>query len=110
MFLLIEISKFPAVSCGEFRGQSNSENYDHCLKLDQLVKPEDRVELQLESLGYGPTIIYVPTRKETISIARFLCESGIKAAAYNARVYFTINYVILCFMHHFFCSHIVVSS
>lgn len=52
------------------------------------MKPEEGAKLQEESLGYGPTIIYVPTRKETVSIARFLCELGIKAAAYNAKVFY----------------------
>ncbi|KAL0890770.1 hypothetical protein Bca101_014753 [Brassica carinata] len=32
----------------------------------------------------GPTIIYVPTRKETVNIAKYLCGVGLKAAAYNA--------------------------
>ncbi|KAH7414572.1 hypothetical protein KP509_14G000300 [Ceratopteris richardii] len=34
----------------------------------------------------GPSIIYVPTRKETESIAKFLCQSGLKAAPYHAKV------------------------
>ncbi|XP_031378004.1 ATP-dependent DNA helicase Q-like SIM isoform X2 [Punica granatum] len=74
------------VSCGEFGGQSNGENYDHFVTLDAPVKLDERMKLQQESLGHGPTIIYVPTRKETVSIAKFLCQFGIKAAAYNARL------------------------
>lgn len=35
----------------------------------------------------GPTIIYVPTRKETVKLAEFLSRSGVRAAAYNAKVY-----------------------
>lgn len=47
-------------------------------------RPEDRIFLQ-EQLE-GPTIIYVPTRKETLSIAKFLTKCGVKAAAYNAKL------------------------
>lgn len=35
----------------------------------------------------GPTIIYVPTRKESVNIAKYLCGVGLKAAAYNASVW-----------------------
>ncbi|CAF2089323.1 unnamed protein product [Brassica napus] len=34
----------------------------------------------------GPTIIYVPTRKESVNIAKYLCGVGLKAAAYNAKL------------------------
>ncbi|XP_057427230.1 ATP-dependent DNA helicase Q-like SIM isoform X3 [Lotus japonicus] len=37
-----------------------------------------------EPLQPGPAIIYVPTRKETLRIAQYLCKFGVKAAAYNA--------------------------
>ncbi|XP_027366933.1 ATP-dependent DNA helicase Q-like SIM [Abrus precatorius] len=37
-----------------------------------------------EPLEQGPAIIYVPTRKETLRIAEYLCKFGVKAAAYNA--------------------------
>ncbi|RVW31612.1 ATP-dependent DNA helicase Q-like SIM [Vitis vinifera] len=37
-------------------------------------------------LEQGPTIIYVPTRKETLNIAKYLCRCGVKAAAYNAKL------------------------
>lgn len=37
-------------------------------------------------LGSGPSIIYVPTRKETGMIAKFLIKSGVKAAAYHAKL------------------------
>ncbi|KAK4402180.1 ATP-dependent DNA helicase Q-like SIM [Sesamum angolense] len=36
--------------------------------------------------GRGPTIIYVPTRKETLSLSKFLSRFGVKAAAYNAKL------------------------
>ncbi|KAK4748824.1 hypothetical protein SAY87_015410 [Trapa incisa] len=80
-FLEDEIDVFQGVddwdvSCGEFRGLSNN----------QPVEDEEGSKIQQESLVYGPTIIYVPTRKETVSISRFLCESGIRAAAYNAKL------------------------
>lgn len=38
------------------------------------------------SLEEGPTIIYVPTRKETLRIADYLCKFNVKAAAYHAKV------------------------
>ncbi|KAK4339655.1 hypothetical protein RND71_041117 [Anisodus tanguticus] len=48
--------------------------------------PEERAKLRHKPLEDGPTIIYVPTRKETLSILKFLSRSGIKAAAYNAKL------------------------
>jgi hypothetical protein len=36
----------------------------------------------------GPTIIYVPTRKETVKLAEFLSRSGVRAAGYHAKVYY----------------------
>lgn len=57
------------VSCGEFCGQSPMKNLNESEPLDE-----------------GPTIIYVPTRKETLGIAKFLLKFGIKAAAYNAKL------------------------
>nr|GMD07873.1 ATP-dependent DNA helicase Q-like SIM isoform X1 [Ipomoea batatas] len=75
------------VSCGEFHGQPIK---DFCASVplrtvDLPSKPEERLKLQHEPLEYGPTIIYVPTRKETLSIAKFLSKFGVKAAAYNAK-------------------------
>ncbi|PSS10121.1 ATP-dependent DNA helicase Q-like [Actinidia chinensis var. chinensis] len=75
------------VSCGEFFGQvdkdldirGSSEMYD------PQNKQEERLKLMDGHLE-GPTIIYVPTRKETLSIAKFLCKIGVKAAAYNAKL------------------------
>lgn len=69
------------VACGEFCGQSLPEHGDI---RDRPIKPDERF-LQ-GPLGYGPTIIYVPTRKETLSIAKYLCGFGVKAAAYNAKL------------------------
>ncbi|KAI4367848.1 hypothetical protein MLD38_016472 [Melastoma candidum] len=62
------------VSCGEFSGKSLgicADTRDSDELVDPLMKP-------------GPTIIYVPTRKETLRIAKFLSENDIKAAAYHA--------------------------
>ncbi|KAG0482313.1 hypothetical protein HPP92_010397 [Vanilla planifolia] len=39
-----------------------------------------------EPLGGGPTIIYVPTRNETTKLAGYLCRSGVRAAAYHAKL------------------------
>ncbi|KAI5062052.1 hypothetical protein GOP47_0022591 [Adiantum capillus-veneris] len=34
----------------------------------------------------GPSIVYVPTRKEAESVAKFFCKSGLKAAPYHAKL------------------------
>lgn len=70
---------FLAVSCGEFPGTSAAEN----------LKTRGTSELYdiQGSLEEGPTIIYVPTRKETLKIAEYLCRSGVRAAAYHAKVH-----------------------
>eukprot|EP00249_Psilotum_nudum_P023290 c28820_g2_i5 orf=214-2778(+) len=36
--------------------------------------------------GGGPTIVYLPTRMETERLAEFLTKSGVKAAAYHAKM------------------------
>nr|CAB3463939.1 unnamed protein product [Digitaria exilis] len=66
------------VSCGEFL---------ECLQHEGSAFPaqSDKTSSS-ESLDQGPTIIYVPTRKETVELANFLCKSGLKAAAYNAKM------------------------
>ncbi|KAM3378102.1 ATP-dependent DNA helicase Q-like SIM isoform X1 [Capsicum galapagoense] len=77
------------VSCGEFSGKLPLKGYSGFLlpKTPDLPNnPEERAKLQHEPLEDGPTIIYVPTRKETLSIAKFLSRFGIKAAAYNAKL------------------------
>lgn len=66
------------VSCGEFPGTCLEENTD-------LYRVPETSNVS-ESLGQGPTIIYVPTRKETVKLASFFCKSGIKAAAYHAKL------------------------
>lgn len=45
----------------------------------------------------GPTIIYAPTRKETVNIAKYLCGVGLKAAAYNASVWTEKSYFFLSY-------------
>ncbi|XWS42390.1 hypothetical protein CRYUN_Cryun16bG0010400 [Craigia yunnanensis] len=75
------------VACGEFCGQAHSEEWNSSglfETIDPPNKPEERLRLLQEPLEQGPTIIYVPTRKETLSIAKYLCKFGVKAAAYNA--------------------------
>ncbi|XP_022893611.1 ATP-dependent DNA helicase Q-like SIM isoform X2 [Olea europaea var. sylvestris] len=77
------------VSCGEFYGQPHIKHFDNCGSPEthnMLNKPKERPALEKGDLGEGPTIIYVPTRKETLSIAKFLSSYGVKAAAYNAKL------------------------
>ncbi|CAL5333194.1 unnamed protein product [Camellia sinensis] len=75
------------ISCGEFFGQSPDKDSDIC-GLHEINDPpnkrEEGLKLQQGHLE-GSTIIYVPTRKETLSISKFLCKCGVKAAAYNAK-------------------------
>ncbi|CAK9163670.1 unnamed protein product [Ilex paraguariensis] len=78
-----------AVSYGEFYGYSPTK--DSAIgglpkTLDLPNKTEERLKLLQGPLGQGPTIIYVPTRKETLSIAKFLRRFGVKASAYNAKL------------------------
>ncbi|XP_008454261.2 ATP-dependent DNA helicase Q-like SIM [Cucumis melo] len=73
------------VAYGEFCGQLVCEDTDvDTEKINLLDKADEKQKSSQESLDQGPTIIYVPTRKETLSISKFLCQSGVKAAAYNA--------------------------
>ncbi|KAL7227532.1 hypothetical protein ACSBR1_022397 [Camellia fascicularis] len=77
-----------SISCGEFFGQSPDKDSDIC-GLREINDPpnkrEEGLKLQQGHLE-GSTIIYVPTRKETLSISKFLCKCGVKAAAYNAKL------------------------
>lgn len=59
-----------AVESGEFNGRQAVQRKD--------AKQFCTVE--------GPTIIYMPTRKETETLAKFLCKQGVSAAAYHAKV------------------------
>ncbi|KAM7278194.1 hypothetical protein ACFE04_005328 [Oxalis oulophora] len=78
------------VVCGGFSGEPPSKHLnelDTCGKSEVLDSPnmeEVRQKLLQEPVDQGPTIVYVPTRKETVRIAKYLCGCGVKAAAYNA--------------------------
>ncbi|KAK8712518.1 hypothetical protein V6N13_147757 [Hibiscus sabdariffa] len=75
------------VAYGEFGGQVLCEelnSHGPSETIDPPNKPEERLRILQEPLERGPTIIYVPTRKGTLSIAKYLCKFGVKAAAYNA--------------------------
>ncbi|WCJ43113.1 ATP-dependent DNA helicase Q-like SIM [Euphorbia peplus] len=77
------------VACGEFYGQSLPKQWDISGLTETGGPPtseKDILELLKEPLKEGPTIIYVPTRKETLSIAKYLCDLGVRAAAYNAKL------------------------
>ncbi|KAK2632730.1 hypothetical protein EUGRSUZ_L01167 [Eucalyptus grandis] len=77
------------VPCGGFHGESPdlSQKVSGSFEMsDSPMELKERLKLQQEPLDHGPTIIYVPTRKETLTIAEFLCYFGIKAAAYNAKL------------------------
>lgn len=76
------------VSCGEFFGLP-TKDCDACGVSDTTdlpERPEERPEVLQGPLEHGPSIIYAPTRKETLSISKFLCKFGVKAAAYNAKL------------------------
>ncbi|KAF5195089.1 Atp-dependent dna helicase [Thalictrum thalictroides] len=77
------------VACGEFCGYSSTENVETFIPsetIEMQMKPEERCRLLQGPLEHGPTIIYVPTRKETLTLAKYLCMFGVKAAAYNAKL------------------------
>ncbi|KAJ1254329.1 hypothetical protein BS78_K087100 [Paspalum vaginatum] len=66
------------VSCGEFLECSQPESSGFPAQPNKTSSSE--------CLDQGPTIVYVPTRKETVELANFLCKSGLRAAAYNAKM------------------------
>lgn len=73
------------VSCGEFL---------ECSQPESSKSPSQSNQTSSSECGnQGPTIVYVPTRKETVELANFLCKSGLRAAAYNAKV------VIIVFLY-----------
>lgn len=78
-----ELDQYPGVddfdvSCGEFLESSRPENFAFPVQSHETSSSE--------SLDQGPTIVYVPTRKGTVELANYLCKSGLKAAAYNAKM------------------------
>ncbi|XP_020240756.1 ATP-dependent DNA helicase Q-like SIM isoform X2 [Asparagus officinalis] len=66
------------VSCGEFPGNL-------LLESSVIHEASEMSDLQ-EALHQGPTIVYVPTRKETTKIAEYLSRAGVRAAAYHAKL------------------------
>ncbi|KAM0853025.1 hypothetical protein ACQ4PT_051371 [Festuca glaucescens] len=78
-----ELDQYPGVddfdvSCGEFL---------ESLRPEIFAPPVPSHETSSsESFDQGPTIVYVPTRKGTVELANYLCKSGLKAAAYNAKM------------------------
>jgi Werner syndrome ATP-dependent helicase len=76
--LLTDIRVSLTVSCGEFLESSRPEIFAPPVPSHETSSSE--------SFDQGPTIVYVPTRKGTVELANYLCKSGLKAAAYNAKV------------------------
>ncbi|KAM0951119.1 putative DNA helicase [Dioscorea sansibarensis] len=66
------------VSCGKFIGNPLSASYEFC---EASVLPSKEA-----SSEQGPTIVYVPTRKETLKVAEYLSRHGVRAAAYHAKL------------------------
>jgi len=66
------------VSCGEFLECSQPESSKSPAQSNQTSSSDCGVQ--------GSTIVYVPTRKQTVELANFLCKSGLRAAAYNAKM------------------------
>jgi len=64
-----------AAECGEFSGRGAAPG-----------KSAGHHRSGATDMGDGPTIIYMPTRKETEAVAKFLCSHGVVAAAYHAKV------------------------
>ncbi|KAL1549791.1 DNA helicase [Salvia divinorum] len=76
------------VFCGESCGRS-SLAFRSCGTSDSnnlANKAGKRPALHQGSLKEGPTIVYVPTRKQTLSLTKFFISVGVKAAAYNAKL------------------------
>ncbi|XP_057732365.1 ATP-dependent DNA helicase Q-like SIM [Arachis stenosperma] len=72
------------VTCGEFCSQYPPKDWELSEIHDPPKEPEGSLKVLKGPLEQGPAIIYVPTRKETLKIAKYLCKFGVKAAAYNA--------------------------
>ncbi|XP_052156642.1 ATP-dependent DNA helicase Q-like SIM isoform X2 [Oryza glaberrima] len=68
------------VTCGEFLECSWPENSASSSQCNKTGSSSSEIADQ------GPTIIYVPTRKQTVELANYLCKTGLKAAAYNAKM------------------------
>uniref|UniRef100_A0A1J3K7X9 DNA 3'-5' helicase n=1 Tax=Noccaea caerulescens TaxID=107243 RepID=A0A1J3K7X9_NOCCA len=73
------------VACGEFCATSPCEIMDVSVPSGKQIPDEFGQKYSLQRKDFeGPTIVYVPTRKESVNIAKYLCGVGLKAAAYNA--------------------------
>uniref|UniRef100_A0A1J3EHW5 ATP-dependent DNA helicase n=1 Tax=Noccaea caerulescens TaxID=107243 RepID=A0A1J3EHW5_NOCCA len=73
------------VACGEFCATSLCEIMDVSVPSGKQIPDEFGQKYSLQRKDFeGPTIVYVPTRKESVNIAKYLCGVGLKAAAYNA--------------------------
>ncbi|TKY52246.1 ATP-dependent DNA helicase Q SIM [Spatholobus suberectus] len=72
------------VTPGKLCVQPPRKEWELSETIDPPKKPEGRLKSLKKPLEQGPAIIYVPTRKETLRIAKYLCKFGVKAAAYNA--------------------------
>jgi len=64
-----------AAECGEFSGRGAG-----------VEKSASQHSSGATDMRDGPTIIYMPTRKENEAVAKFLCSHGVIAAAYHAKV------------------------
>ncbi|KAL0761992.1 hypothetical protein Bca101_078142 [Brassica carinata] len=75
------------VACGEFCSMSPCDVLDMPDPSRKQIpdEPGHNHSSKAKNLE-GPTIIYVPTRKESVNIAKYLSGVGLKAAAYNAKV------------------------
>ncbi|KAL1198027.1 ATP-dependent DNA helicase Q-like SIM [Cardamine amara subsp. amara] len=73
------------VACGEFCAVSPCGILDMSVPSEKQIPDESGHKYIRQKKDFeGPTIIYVPTRKESVNIAKYLCGVGLKAAAYNA--------------------------
>uniref|UniRef100_A0A0E0KYK1 ATP-dependent DNA helicase n=1 Tax=Oryza punctata TaxID=4537 RepID=A0A0E0KYK1_ORYPU len=68
------------VTCGGFLECSRPENFASSAQCNKTSSSSSEI------VDQGPTIIYVPTRKQTVELANYLCKTGLKAAAYNAKM------------------------
>ncbi|KAK6159878.1 hypothetical protein DH2020_003259 [Rehmannia glutinosa] len=84
----LDVTEIGTVSCGEFCGQPPIyfNNCETPGSRNILRQAEERPQLYQGHVEEGPTIIYIPTRKETLSLTKFLSRFGVKAAAYNAKL------------------------
>ncbi|XP_015693330.1 ATP-dependent DNA helicase Q-like SIM isoform X2 [Oryza brachyantha] len=68
------------VTCGEFLECTQPENFASSSQSNKTSSSSSEI------VDQGPTIVYVPTRKQTVELANYLCKTGLRAAAYNAKM------------------------